>query len=148
MKLAFTKPYVYLTLVIFLIYIILNIFISGFYQTVPLIIAYATTVNWFKLIISLILSSAIGILIAVNFTYIYISYKERKKCLEGATATSIGTIGGLITGVCPLCITGLFPIIFGLFGVTFSLASLPFQGIEVQLAIIILLLISYKMLKK
>lgn len=148
MKTIFKKPYVYLAILIFLIYIILNLFISGFYDTIPLILKYASTVNWWKLAVSLILSLAIGFLIAVNFTYAYIAYRQRKRCLEGTATAGIGTIGGLITGVCPLCVTGLFPLLFGLFGISFSLASLPFQGIEVQIVVLVLLGISYKMLEK
>ena len=145
---VFKRPYIYFTIGIFLFYLLVNLVVSGFYNTIPLILKYATNVNWFKLLISLILSLAIGILVAINSAYIYIKYKERKKCGKEVATTSIGTIGGLITGFCPLCITGLFPIIFSLFGVSFSLASLPFQGIEIQVAVLILLSISYKMLNK
>ena len=148
MKTAFKKPYIFYVVAIFFIYLILNIFISGFYNTIPLILTYAATVNWLKLMISLILSLAIGIFVAVNVTYVYIAHQQRKKCLSGGATAGIGTIGGLITGICPLCITGLFPLIFGLFGISFSLASLPFQGIEIQAAVLILLFISYKMLEK
>ena len=148
MKLAFKKSYILWIIIIFLVYILINFLISGFYDTIPLIIAYANTINWFKLIISLILSLTIGILVAINGVYVYIKYKERKECAGGGTIAGLGTVGGLITGFCPLCITGLFPLIFGLFGVSFSLASLPFQGIEVQLTVVVLLFISLKMLKR
>ena len=146
MQRIFKKPYLYFTIGIFLLYLLINLLISGFYNTIPLIIAYANNVNWFKLSISIILSLSIGILIAINCIYIYIKYKERKQCIKGGAITGLGTIGGLVTGFCPLCVTGLFPILFGFFGVSFSLASLPFQGIEIQLAIVILLLISLKTL--
>jgi len=53
-----------------------------------------------------------------------------------------------VAGVCPLCVTGLFPIIFGLFGLSFSLASLPFKGLEVQVVAIVLLLSSLYLLRK
>lgn len=148
MKKALTKPYIYLTISVFLIYIFINLIASGFYETIPLIVAYAKTVNWFKLLISLILSLAIGVLVAFNVTYSYIAFKERKKCLSGTATAGVGAVGGLIAGVCPLCVTGLFPLIFGLFGISFSLASLPFQGIEVQLAVVVLLAISLKMFGK
>ena len=148
MRIILKKPYIYFIVAIFLFYLLMNLFISGFYDTIPLILAYSKTVNWPKLLISIILSIAIALLISINLTYLYISYKQRKSCRAEATATSIATLGGLITGFCPLCVTGIFPILFGLFGVTFSLASLPFQGIEVQLGIIVLLIISYKMLTK
>ena len=147
MKTAFKKPYLYFAIGIFLLYLLLNFLISGFYDTIPLIIAYANDVNWLKLGFSIILSLAIGILVAINGVYVYIKYKERKECASGGTIAGLGTVGGLITGFCPLCITGLFPLIFGLLGVSFSLASLPFQGIEVQLTVVVLLFISLKMLK-
>ena len=144
---VFKKPYIYWTIGIFISYMILNIFISGFYKTIQLVFIYAKTVNWFELTISLVFSLTIGILVAINVVYSYILYKERKKCMEGNTLTSIGTLGGLVAGVCPLCVTGLFPLIFGLFGLSFSLASLPFKGLEVQVVVIVLLLFSLYLLK-
>jgi len=91
---------------------------------------------------SLFLTLAIGSLISFNSVLIYIKYKERKKCKKELSLSSAGAIGGLITGVCPLCVTGLIPLILGLVGVSFSLASLPFQGIEVQVLVVIILLTS------
>jgi len=116
--------------------------LSGFYNTIPLILVYAETVNWFKLGISLFLTLAIGSLIAFNSVLIYVKYKERKKCKKEFTLSSVGAIGGLVAGVCPLCVTGLIPLILGFIGVSFSLASLPFQGIEVQVLVVIILLVS------
>jgi|SRR3989344_7517550 len=145
---VFRRPYVYWTIGIFITYMLLSIFISGFYNTIQLIFLYAKTVNWAELIISLIFSLTIGVLVAINATHSFILYKERKKCLEGNTLTGVGTLGGLVAGVCPLCVTGLFPIIFGLFGLSFSLASLPFKGLEVQVVAIVLLLSSLYLLRK
>ena len=147
MQKIFRKPYIYYIILIFLLYLFLNLIISGFYQTIPLIITYAKTINWLKLLTSIILSLLIGVFVAINSVLVYIKYKERKRCLKGASTATIGAIGGLITGFCPLCITGLFPLIFGLFGISFSLASLPLQGIEIQFAVILLLFISYKIIK-
>ena len=126
----------------------MNIFISGFNKTIPLIIIYASTVNWLELGISLALTLIIGILVALNSVYVYILYKERKSCKEGKTLAAAGSIGGLIVGVCPLCVTGLIPLLFGAFGVGFSFASLPLQGIEIQVLIILMLIISLYMLNK
>ena len=142
MKILLKKPYIYFIILIFLIYLILNIFVSGFYNTIPLIIAYANNINWFKLGVSIILSLITGALIAINSVHIYIKYKERKQCVKEGAITGLGTIGGLATGFCPLCITGLFPILFGFFGISFSLASLPFQGIEIQIIVVLVLLTS------
>ena len=142
MKIIFKRPYVYFAVLIFLIYIIIDIIISGFYNTLPLIFIYAKTVNWFKLSISIFLTLVIGILIAFNSVLIYVKYKERRKCKKELTLSSAGAIGGLITGVCPLCVTGLIPLILGFIGVSFSFASLPFQGIEVQVLVVIILIVS------
>ena len=142
MKILLEKPYVYFVILIFLVYLSLNIILSGFYNTITLILVYAETVNWFKLGISLFLTLAIGFLIAFNSVLIYVKYKERKKCKKEFTLSSVGAIGGLVVGVCPLCVTGLIPLILGFIGVSFSLASLPFQGIEVQVLVVIILLVS------
>jgi len=142
MKILFKKSYVYFIILIFLVYLSLNIILSGFYNTITLILVYAETVNWFKLGISLFLTLAIGYLIAFNSVLIYVKYKERKKCKKEFTLSSVGAIGGLVAGVCPLCVTGLIPLILGFIGVSFSLASLPFQGIEVQVLVVIILLVS------
>ena len=142
MKILFKKSYVYFIILIFLVYLSLNIILSGFYNTITLILVYAETVNWFKLGISLFLTLAIGYLIAFNSVLIYVKYKERKKCKKEFTLSSVGAIGGLVVGVCPLCVTGLIPLILGFIGVSFSLASLPFQGIEVQVLVVIILLVS------
>jgi len=154
MKSVFQKPYIYWTIGIFFVYLVLNFAISGFYKNIPLITAYASTLNWTKLILSLLLSIAIGILISINAVYVYIRHKERKNCLKGETIATagtfagLGTVGGLATGICPLCLTGLFPLIFGVLGVSFSFASLPFGGIEVQVLTILILLFSLNILKK
>ncbi len=148
MKRVFKKPYLYWTILIFLVYIILNILLSGFYNTLKLIIIYASTVNWLELGVSILLTLAIGFLVAVNSVLAYIKYKEREKCKEGITTAGVGTVGGLIVGVCPLCVTGLFPLILSLFGLTFTFAALPFKGIEIQILVVIILLISFRMLKK
>ena len=148
LKILFKKPYFYYVILIFLAYIILNVVLSGFYNTIPLILVYAKTVNWLKLGVSLFLTLIIGSLIAFNSVLIYIKYKERKKCKKELTLSSAGAIGGLITGVCPLCVTGFIPLIFGIVGVSFSLASLPLQGIEVQFLVAAILIISLVNLSK
>lgn len=147
MKEVFKKPYFYWFIVLFFGYIILNILLSGFYNTIPLIIQYAQTVNWFNLGISIILSLIIGFLVALNGVLLYIRYQERKKCTEGVALASVGGISGLAVGVCPLCVTGVFPFVLAFFGVSFSFASLPFHGIEVQIVTIIILSTSLFILK-
>ncbi len=147
MKGVFKKPYIFWLVGIFVVYLILNILISGFYKTIPLIIIYIKTVDWFKLFVSLILTLAIGAFVAVNGVLAFMKYKERKHCREGAALGGVGAVGGLAAGVCPLCVTGLLPLLFGAFGVGFSFASLPFGGIEIQVLVLIVLIWSYVKLR-
>src|SRR3989338_4121608 len=98
MATLFKKPYIYWIVLIFITYTALNIIFSGFYNTIKLIIIYANTVDWLKLGVSIILTLAIGFLVAVNSVIAYIKYKERKKCKEGIATAGVGTLGGLIVG--------------------------------------------------
>ena len=149
MKILFKKPYIFWLIALFFIYIVLNILFSGFYDTIQSILIYYKTLDWFKLGVSILLTVIIGILVSLNSVSFYIKYKERKnfkKCKEAGVLGGIGSIGGLITGVCPLCVTGLIPLILSLFGISFSFAILPFQGIEIQVLIAIILSISLWMM--
>ncbi len=148
MRRIFSRPYLYWFIGIFVFYLLLNILLSGFYNTLKLIVIYASTVDWVKLGISLILTLAIGFLVAVNSVYVYILYKERKSCKEGKALAVTGGVGGLIVGVCPLCVTGLIPLVLGLLGIGFSFASLPLQGIEIQFLIFAILLAGLHFLRK
>ena len=139
MKILLKKPYLYFVILIFLVYLGINILFSGFYNTIPLILVYSKTVDWFKLGISIFLTLVIGALISFNSVLIYIKYKERRKCKKDITLSSAGAIGGLVTGVCPICITGIIPLVLGFLGISFSFASLPFRGIEVQVLVAIVL---------
>lgn len=147
MRKVFQKPYIYWFVLIFILYLFINVLISGFYKTIPFILIYFRTVDWLKLGISLSLTLIIGFLVALNSVLIYIKYKENNRC-KGIKSSVIGSAGGLITGVCPLCITGIMPFIFGVFGISFSFASLPFQGIEIQILVILILFVSYKEISK
>ncbi len=144
----FRKSNVYWVIGIFLLYLLINVMFSGFYTTFQLIIRYAGTVNWLKLGISIILTIVIGFLVSMNAVLWYIRYKERKECASGGTLATLGTAGGLITGVCPLCVVGLVPLVLSALGITFSFATLPFGGIEVQVLIVILLGASFKILTR
>lgn len=147
-KQVFKKPYLYYFILIFIIYLTLNIIISQFYITILYIPKYLATLNWLELILSGIFSLIIGILISINAILVYIKYKERKKVKKQTLLASLGTIGGFSTGICSACVAGLFPLIFGLFGISFSFLSLPFKGMEIQLLVILLLIMNLYLLNK
>lgn len=138
----YKKPYVYWLIGIFLVYITALILISGFYNNIPLVIIYAKTLNWFKLGLSFLFSIIIGILVAMNSVLLYLNYKQRRECKKSGTAATLGTLGGLATGVCPVCITGIVPLILSFLGISFTFASLPFNGLEIQVIVIIILIAS------
>ena len=148
MKRVFQKPYIYYFLLIFFLYLLINLLLSGFYKTVPLIIIYVKTVSWFKLSISLLLSLSIGFLVSLTSVLAFIKYKERKQCKEGIALSGVGSVGGLVVGGCPLCVAGVFPLLLSLVGVSFSFASLPFQGMEIQILVLVVLAISLYILNK
>lgn len=148
MKELFRKPYVFWVVGIFIFYLILNIILSGFYYTIPLIVIYAKSVDWVKLGISLGLTLMIGVLVAMTSVLAFMRYKQRKECKKESAVAGVGAIGGLVVGVCPLCITGLLPLILSFIGISFSFASLPFQGIEIQVLVVLVLLGSLWMLKE
>ncbi len=139
MKSIFCKPYVYWVIGIFFFYLGLNVYISEFYVTIPYLSVYAAQIKWGKLILGILLTLLIAALVAINSVYGYILYRRRKLVAGEGVLTCVGTIGGLATGVCSACVTSVFPLIFGLFGVTFSWAALPFEGIEVQVLMVVVL---------
>lgn len=148
MRRVFHRPYLFWTITIFFLYLLLATLISGFYDTIRLIAIYASTINWFKLSVSLVLSVITGALVAINAVYLYILHKSRQQCHSAKTLTGVGTATGLLAGVCPLCVTGLIPLLLGWFGVSFTLGSLPFQGVEVQITTVVLLSLSLYFARK
>ena len=147
-KQIFKKPYVYFLILIFLIYLTLNVVISQFYITVQYIPRYLETVKWGELILSGLFSLIIGLLISVNAIILYLKFKERKEVKKQTILASLGTLGGLATGVCSACVAGLFPLVLGFLGISFSFLSLPFKGLEVQAVVILVLVINLYFLNK
>ncbi len=148
MKRLWQKPYRYWLLGIFVAYIGLNVYLSEFYITVRYLSTYADQVKWGKLILGMVFSVIIAGLVAVNSVSGYIRYKERQQIKKSGVLACIGAVGGLATGVCSSCVVSVFPLVLGLFGVTFSWVSLPFQGLEVQALMIGLLAGSWRWVGK
>ncbi|MEK6899045.1 MAG: hypothetical protein AABW79_03025 [Nanoarchaeota archaeon] len=132
----------------FILYLLLASFISGFFKTIPLIIIYASTVSWVKLTLSFTLTLIISILISINLILLKEKIKERRSCAQQSTIAGIATLGGLAVGVCPICVTGISALILGALGIGFSFATLPFQGIEIQALLILILVLNIKLLSK
>ena len=148
MKKIIQQPYIYWTLGIFILYLSLNIYLSDFYETAKYLGIYASQVHWGKLILGMFFTITISALVSFNSIYGYIRYKEHQQIKKSGIIACVGTIGGLATGVCSSCVVAVFPLVFGLFGISLSWASLPFQGLEIQALVIILLSLSLWWLKK
>ncbi len=146
MNRAFKVPYIYFTIGIFFTYIIINIILSKFYVTLSYIPYYLDTLNWPKFILSIFFSLVIAFLISINTVYMYILYKAKKKVSKEGYLTCAATIGGFATGVCTACTSGIIAALLSIFGFSWSL--LPFQGLEIQLLIILILITSLWMIRK
>ncbi len=139
MKRLLQRPYVYWLVGIFVFYLGLNVYISQFYETIQYLEIYAAEIHWTKFILGILFTLIISGLVAVNSVYEWIRYKERQQIKKSGVVACVGGVVGLATGVCSACVVSIFPLLFGLFGVSVSFASLPFQGMEVQLLVIVML---------
>jgi len=147
-KSVFKRPYIYFFILIFIVYLTLDIIISQFYVTIRYIPKYLNTINWFELGLSIFLTLVIAFLVSLTLLLSYLKYKQRQNVKKGLTVAALGTTGGFAAGVCTACVAGIFPFIFSLFGISFSWLSLPFKGLEFQIFVIILLIISLYLLNK
>ena len=147
-KEVFSKPYIFWFIGIFILYIILVVVISEFYITLQYIPRYLNTVKWSEIILGVIFTLIIAFLVSMNSVLGYIKFKQRQNIKKSGVLACVGAVGGFATGVCSVCVSGLFPFLFALFGVTFTWTFLPFNGLEVQLLVILILGISLYLLTK
>lgn len=138
MKSAFTKPYLNWFFCIFFFYLIVDIVVSQFYITLADLPLYFATIHWIEFISAIVLSTTIAFLVSLNLVWGYICWKKRTVAKEGLL-TCVGGVGGFAAGVCPACVTSIFPFIFSAFGISVSWAFLPFHGFEIQILTIVLL---------
>lgn len=68
--------------------------------------------------------------------------KLREIRLHTAGLGATGVIFGALAAGCPGCFFGLFPVVLSLFGITATLAILPFNGLELQAIAVLALLVS------
>jgi|SaaInlV_150m_DNA_3_1039698.scaffolds.fasta_scaffold55715_1 hypothetical protein len=148
MKFIFKKPHIFIFLSTFFIYIVALLLLSNFSESIQLLFLYSENLNWAKLLFSLFISISIGFFIAVNVCFVIKEYVQRKNCKNGGALTGAGLLAGLSLGVCPLCVGGFLPILLGFFGISFSFGLLPFQGIEIQVGVLVLMIFTTYMFYK
>lgn len=142
------RPQIYWVVGIFILYIAAIYTLGNFPSTLFVALLYAPLSLRISIALSLIFSITIAALISSNVVMAYMRYQERRHFRKMSMMTGVGTVGGFAAGICPACVTGLLPIIFGFFGVTFSFAILPFDGLEIQLLAIIILGINFRYLHR
>lgn len=145
MKRALTTPALWWTLGIFTLYLATNVLVSNFTTTLRTIPYYLDTLNWPALLGSLTLTIIIAALVALNTTQAYLRYQDHKR---NATVACTASAAGLLIGVCPLCTASLLPVILSAIGITFTWTLLPFNGIELQSLLIIILLLNLRSLRQ
>jgi hypothetical protein len=89
----------------------------------------------------------IAAFVSINSVLAYIDYRKRKDIGAACTLNSVGTVFGFATGICSSCVAGIVPIILGWLGVAAGWASLPLQGIEIQIMTIAILGVGFYYLK-
>ncbi|MBI2498785.1 hypothetical protein HYV88_00925 [Candidatus Woesearchaeota archaeon] len=143
-EVTLTRPYVYYFILIFLVYLIINIIVNKVYITAPTLLT-----NNLKIIIPyLIFTIFIAFLVALNINLTVKKFKDLRKVKKESGLTFIGIFGGVLGGACPSCFVGLFPAFLGLFGITATLSSLPFFGIEILVGSVIFLVIGMVLLTR
>ncbi len=138
------KPYIFSFIIIFLIYIGINLWINQTYTSLGVLTSYAT---WFWIPTILFTFLLIPFLVALTINLTIIKFKEMKT-VKGSGFTVTGMFGGILSGACPGCFVGLFPAFLGLFGITASLSILPLYGLEIQMVSVVLLILAIILLTK
>lgn len=93
-----------------------------------------------------VLTLLISLLFGILLTLVVAKIREVKMKSLGVGMT--GVVFGALAMGCPGCIFGLFPLLLGFLGIGGTLAVLPFNGVEFQIATVILLSISIFLLGK
>ena len=137
---------VFWVLGVFVAYMALNVMLSRFTLTVRFMSYYAQTLNWPELLLSALLSVAIGALIAMNGVLGTIRMRERGPAVKEGALACAGTVAGLSTGVCSACVTGFAPVVLSALGLTAGFAGLPFRGIEIQAFAVLVLSMNLRLL--
>src|SRR3989344_2869159 len=140
------KTYFKIFLITFIFYLLLSTyliyyFFNGFYLFFNYPIRYYPYLN---ILFTLILALLFGI----NLALIIFRFKEIKKYNNESGTGIFTSILSLFSAGCPVCSFTILSFLVPGISVTFTLAILPFKGLEIQLFGILLLLISIFILTK
>ena len=120
---------------------LINYFFNGFYLFFNYYLKYYP---WLNILFTLIS----GILFGINFSLIIYRFKEIKSYSNESGVGIFTGVISLFSAGCPVCSFSILTLLIPSVGITFSLAILPFKGLEIQLLGIMILLISIFILTK
>lgn len=147
---AFKGRYLFLFVLIFFLYIGLNVYLNELYVSLDIWSSYNML---FLIPFALFNFLIVPFLIALTVNLSVLRFKEAGtgfdfKDSSKASVGGIGALSGLVAGACPGCFVGLFPAFAGFFGINAGLSSLPFLGLELQALSALLLLTAAFLLTK
>ncbi len=122
----------------FFLYLIINVLINKLHITYKTVFLFEKTFFLTFVLLNVIIAFLFGIIINL----LRYRIKESKEVRKKIGLAPAGIIVGILGGACPGCFAGLLPLIFSLIGVSFSLLSLPLNGLEILLLSIILMILS------
>ena len=134
-------PYVFYALVVALLYFFLNVYLNKFFVIIEStgFLGFISNSFYALFFFSTVL---VSLLIGANVSYVIHNYRNVRTVSSKGSVGLVGAFSGILGGLCPGCIVGVFPAIMAFFGIGFSLASLPLYGLELQLLSIVLLVAS------
>lgn len=141
------RPYIFYFIIIFLVYVGLNIFINESLDTFSILSSFNKNFLVPFLIFNFLF---IPFLIGLNINLAIMKFKEvSQMASKGASGFGfVGIFGGVLGGACPGCFAGLFPALLGLFGITVTLSIFPLNGLEISIASVILLIVGTVLLSR
>ncbi len=138
-KKAVSGRYLFYFLISAGLFFVLNVFVNKLNVTLPPMLSGNPKLGFSILFFIMLVTS----LIALNINLMIFKFKEvRGLSKKGSGLTMLGVFGGFLGGACPGCVIGFFPVFLGLFGISATLAMLPFYGMEIQAVSAGLLIIS------
>jgi len=143
------KPYIFVFISTFIIYILLNLWINQVLVTN----IFSSLATWFLVPFFLLNFLIVPFLVGLTISLVVMKFKDasfvaKRKAKGGGTFALIGTFFGVLGGACPGCFVGLFPAVLGIFGVTATLSVLPLFGLEIQIFSSILLIVAIMLLTR
>jgi hypothetical protein len=145
LKLAFKDIKVKLFFIFsFISFFLITIFLNEQHIALPLMFKLELF-NAISFLVVLFLNSA---LFGIVFALSYYKFSTHSFNSQG---TVIGSIAGFIAflgGACAACYAGVLPALLIILGISFSLTSMPLNGLEIMLFSSLLLLISIYFLSK